>query len=414
MENNKLRTRKRTRLEREQEVYLDNAATTPVRPEVVKAMMPYWSQDFGNPSSIHGWGRRARVAVEQSREKMAKILNCRPEEIIFTGTNTISDNLAIQGVARAIKKKSGSKKLHLITSQIEHHAVFDTFKALEKEGFEVTYLPVNQDGLISVKGLAKTIKESTVLVSIMYANNEVGTVEPIEEIGELLEKINRKRLAINHTPVYFHTDAAAVVDYLSLDTKKLGVNLLTLGAHKFGGPKGIGILYIRQGTPILPLVYGGYHEKGLYPGTEAVPLIVGMAKALEIADKEREAAFAQVTQLRDKLIKGILTSIPEVILTGHSEKRLPDIASFIVKGVEGESLVLLLDEAEIAASTGSACTSGVLEPSHVLLALGHRPEEAHGSLRLSLGKQTSQEDINYVLKVLPSVVERLRKMAPKF
>jgi len=414
MENNKLRTRKRTRLEREQEVYLDNAATTPVRPEVVKAMMPYWSQDFGNPSSIHGWGRRARVAVEQSREKMAKILNCRPEEIIFTGTNTISDNLAIQGVARAIKKKSGSKKLHLITSQIEHHAVFDTFKALEKEGFEVTYLPVNQDGLISVKGLAKTIKESTVLVSIMYANNEVGTVEPIEEIGELLEKINRKRLAINHTPVYFHTDAAAVVDYLSLDTKKLGVNLLTLGAHKFGGPKGIGILYIRQGTPILPLVYGGYHEKGLYPGTEAVPLIVGMAKALEIADKEREAAFARVTQLRDKLIKGILASIPEVILTGHSEKRLPDIASFIIKGVEGESLVLLLDEAEIAASTGSACTSGVLEPSHVLLALGHRPEEAHGSLRLSLGKQTSQEDINYVLKVLPSVVEKLRKMAPKF
>lgn len=390
-------------------VYLDNAATTPVRPEVVEVMTPYWSQEFGNASSIHQWGRRARFAVEEVRKKIAKILNCKPEEIIFTGTNTVSDNLAIQGVAKAAKKKNNGQKLHLITSQIEHHAVFDTFKTLEEEGFEVTYLPVDKTGLVSLKDLEKEIRKNTILVSIMYANNEVGTIEPVEEIGKFLAKINKSQ----KTPVYFHTDAAAVADYLSLDTKKLGVDLLTIGAHKFGGPKGIGILYIRKGTPILPLTYGGHHEKGLYPGTEAVSLIVGMAKALEIANREKEIASVRVTELRDKLIRGVLQSIPEVVLTGHPRKRLADIASFIVKGLEGEALVLLLDEKGVASSTGSACTSGTLEPSHVLINLGYTPEDAHGSLRFSLGKDTSKEDISYVLKVLPGIVEKLRQMAPR-
>lgn len=398
---------------KKREVYLDNAATTPVRPEVVKAMAPYWSQEFGNASSIHQWGRRARIAVEEARKKMAKILNCQPEEIIFSGTNTLSDNLAIQGVAKAARdkdrEKDKDKGIHLIASQIEHHAVLDTFKALEKEGFEVTFLSVDKEGLVSLKNLEKAIKKNTILISIMYANNEVGTIQPIEEIGRYLAEINKKR----KPKVYFHTDAAAVVDYLPLDVKKLGVDLLTLGAHKFGGPKGIGILFVRQGTPIKPLTYGGLHERKLYPGTEAVPLIVGMAKALELAEKEKKVASARVTKLRDRLIEGVLTSVPEVVLTGHPQKRLADIASFIVKGVEGESLVLLLDDYGIASSTGSACTSGTFEPSHVLLALGFKPEDAHGSLRLSLGKETSEEDIDYALKVLPPVIEKLREMAPR-
>lgn len=390
-------------------VYLDNAATTPVRPEVVTAMVPYWNQEFGNASSIHQWGRRARVAVEEAREKIAKILNCKPEEIIFTGTNTLSDNLAIQGVAKGVQKKNKNKRLHLITSQIEHHAVFDTLKALEKEGFEVTFLPVDKEGLVSLDDLEKAIKENTVLVSIMYANNEVGTIQPLSEVSAKC----KGQSAEFRTKIYFHTDAAAVVDYLPLDVKKLGIDLLTIGAHKFGGPKGIGILYIKVGTPILPLTYGGLHERKLYPGTEAVPLIVGMAHALEIAEQEKKVASARVTKLRDRLIEGVLTSVPEVVLTGHPQKRLADIASFIVKGVEGEALVLLLDEYGIASSTGSACTSGTFEPSHVLLALGFKPEDAHGSLRLSLGKDTSQGDIDYALKVLPPVIEKLREMAPK-
>ena len=391
-------------------VYLDHAATTPVRPEVVTAMQPFWTEEFGNASSIHQWGRRARIAVEESREKIAKILNCTPTEIIFTGTNTLSDNLAISGVACALAEEENKalEALHLITSQVEHHAVFDTFKALEKQGFQVTYLPVDRQGLVNIEDLGKAIKPNTVLVSIMYANNEVGTIQPLLEISTICQEQSKKR----GTRIYFHTDAATVADYLTLDTKKLGVDLLTLGAHKFGGPKGIGILYIKKRTPIRPLTFGGNHERKLYPGTEAVPLIVGMAKALEIAEKEKKEAFLRVTKLREKLIAGVL-DISEVTLTGHPTRRLPEIASFVVKGAEGESLVLLLDNEGIASSTGSACTSGTFSPSHVLLAMGYKPEDAHGSLRFSLGKETDEEDINYVLEVFPKIVEKLRKMAPK-
>ena len=379
-------------------VYLDYAATTPLDPRVLKAMMPYFKEKFGNASSVHSWGQEARKAVEKAREQVAKVLGCQPSEIYFTGTTTTSDNLAIQGVARAAKKKGRGN--HIITSSIEHHGVLDVCKALGKEGLKLTVLPVDKYGMVNAKDAKKAIRPETVLVSIMYANNEVGTIQPLKEIA-------------TEQKVYFHTDAAAVVDYLDLNVKKLSIDLMTLGAHKFGGPKGVGILYIKKGVEIEPLIYGGHHEKGLWPGTEAVPLIVGMAKAIEIASKERKEAVKKVTKLRDRLIEGVLARVPDSQLTGHPTKRLPDIASFVIRGAEGEAMLLHLDSVGIAASSGSACTSGTLEASHVLLAMGIPPEIAHGSLRFSLGKQTTQEEIDYVIKVLPGIVEKLRKMAPK-
>jgi cysteine desulfurase len=392
--------------------YLDYAATTPIRPEVVKAMMPYFKEKFGNASSVHSWGQEARKAVENARAQVAKVLGCQPSEIYFTGTTTTSDNLAIQGVARAAKKKGRGN--HIITSSIEHHGVLDVCQALEKEGFRLTVLPVDEDCMVDPKDVEKAIDKGTVLVTIMYANNEVGTIQPIEEITEIVKKKN----VLIHTdrPKYggvFHTDAAAVVDYLDLNVKKLGIDLITIGAHKFGGPKGVGVLYVRKGVEIEPLTFGGHHEKGLWPGTEAVALIVGMAKAMEIASKERQEAVEKVTKLRDRLIKGVLSNVPNSRLTGHPTKRLPDIASFVIKGAEGEAMLLHLDGAGIAASSGSACTSGLLEPSHVLTAMGISPELAHGSLRFSLGKKTTKEEIDYVIKVLPGIVEKLRKMAPE-
>jgi len=386
-------------------VYLDYAATTPLRPEVLKAMEPYWIKNFGNPSSIHLWGQEARKAVEEAREKVAQVLNCLPEEVYFTGTTTTSDNLAIQGVMRALKNKG---KTHLITSAVEHHAVLDTCKALEKEGFSLTILPVDKYGMVNPVDLKKALTPQTGLVTIMYANNEVGTVEPIAEIAKKIQSSKFKDQSL-----FFHTDAAAAAEYLPLDVKKLGVDLLSLGAHKFHGPKGVGILYVKKGTPIFPLTFGGHHENGLWPGTEAVPLIVGAAKALEIAQKERGKASERVSKPRDKLIKGILEKIPGSQLTGHPQKRLPDIASFVFENVEGEAILLALSDKGIAASSGSACTSGILEPSHVLTAMGIPPELSHGSIRFSLGKETTEEDIDYVLEVLPEIINRLRKMAPK-
>jgi len=386
-------------------VYLDYAATTPLRPEVLKAMAPYWRKNFGNPSSIHLWGQEARKAVEEAREKVARILNCLPEEIYFTGTTTTSDNLAIQGVMRALKNQG---KNHLITSAVEHHAVLDTCKALEKEGFTLTILPVDKYGMVNPADLEKAITPKTGLITIMYANNEVGTVEPIEEIAK---KVQSSKFKVQN--LFFHTDAAAAAEYLPLDVKKLKVDLLSLGAHKFHGPKGVGILYVKKGTPISPLTFGGHHEAGLWPGTEAVPLIVGAAKALEIAQNEREKVSEKVSKLRDKLIEGVLAKIPGSQLTGHPQKRLPDIASFVFENVEGEAILLALSDKGIAASSGSACTSGILEPSHVLTAMGIPPELSHGSIRFSLGKETTSQDIDFVLEVLPEIISRLRKMAPK-
>lgn len=383
--------------------YLDYAATTPVDPRVLASMLPYFKEKFGNPSSVHLWGQEARRAVEQARGKVAKVLGCQANEIYFTGTTTTSDNLAILGVARA------AKSAHLICSAIEHHAVLDTCRALAKKGLELTVLPVDKYGLINLKDLEKAITPKTILVSIMYANNEVGTIEPIKEISEQLRTYNKQHRRM----IYFHTDAATVVDYLDISVQKLGVDLMTLGAHKFGGPKGVGLLYLRKGVPIEPITYGGHHEKGFWPGTEAVPLIVGMAKALEIASSGQRLAFRRVAALRDRLIKGVLTKISQARLTGHPTKRLPDIVSFVIEGVEGEAMLLMLSDKGIAASSGSACTSGILEPSHVLTAMGITPELAHGSLRFSLGKKTTPEEIEYVIKVLPEIVTRLRKMAPK-
>lgn len=379
--------------------YLDYAATTPVHPEVVQAMLPYFSDKFGNPSSVHRWGQEARVAVDEAREKMAELLGCEPREIIFTGTTTVSDNLAIQGLVRALKDKSN----HIITSAIEHHAVLDVVKALGKEGFKTTFLPVDGHGLVDLEGLEKTIDEETILVSIMYANNEVGTIQPIKKITAIIKQ-KSKDLG---KQIYFHTDATTAVGWLDVNVNDLGVDLMSLGAHKFGGPKGIGLLYLRAGTPLKPMTFGGHHEFNLWSGTEAVPLIVGMAKAMELTNLKAKSLKVKVKSLRDRLIRGIL-KIPGTKLVGHPEKCLADIASFIVEGVEGEAMLLLLSEKGIAASSGSACTSGKLRPSHVLLAMGISPEKTHGSIRFSLGLETTEEEINYVLKVFPGIVERLR------
>lgn len=385
------------------EVYLDYASTTPVLPEVIEAMGPFWSEKFGNASSLHSWGREARIAVEESRKTVAEILNCTPKEIIFTGTTTTSDNLAILGILGDLRNLR--EKTHLITSQVEHHAVLDTFKYLEKQGFEVTYLSVDKYGMVNLEELKKAIRPETKLVSVMYANNEMGTVQPIEEIAVRVKSKSKSILV--------HTDAAAVAEYLDLDVQKLGVDLMTLGSHKFGGPKGVGILYIKKGTKIDPITFGGHHEGGLWPGTEAVPLIVGMAAALRQAQGKLVDSSKRVTKLRGKLIKGVLEKVSETILTGHPEKRLPDIASFVFKGVEGEAVLLRLDLEGIAVSSGSACTSGDLKPSHVLLAMGIPQEEAHGSIRFSLGRGTTEEEIDYVLEKLPKIINDLRQMAPK-
>ncbi|MGB9911462.1 MAG: cysteine desulfurase family protein [Microgenomates group bacterium] len=386
-------------------VYLDYAATTPVDKRVLKVMLPYFSSKFGNPSSIHLWGQEARKAVEEAREKVARILNCFSSEVYFTGTTTTSVNLAIQGVMKALKEKG---KNHLITSAVEHHAVLDTAKALEREGFKLTILPVDKYGKVDPKQLEKAINSQTGLITIMSANNEVGTIQPIKEIGKIIKKFKTKI-----KDLYFHTDAATIAEYFSLDVKEMGVDLLSLGAHKFHGPKGVGILYVKKGVPLKPITFGGHHENGLWPGTEAVPLIVGAAEALKIAQEEVEEAKKRVEKLRDKLIKGVLEKISGSYLTGHPKERLPDIASFVFENVEGEAILLALSDKGIAASSGSACTSGLLQPSHVLTAMGISPALSHGSVRFSLGKETTEEEIDYVLEVLPPIIERLRKMAPK-
>jgi len=383
-------------------VYLDNAATTPVYPEVFEAMVPYFTEKFGNPSSVHQWGQEARIAIDESRVKIANVLGCSPEEIIFTPSPTASDNLAIQGVALAQKGKVN----HIITSAIEHHAVLDTVKALEKEDLKITILPVDKYGIIDSEALEKAITPETIIVSIMAANNEVGTVEPLAKVREI---IDIKSKQFNHQ-IYFHTDAAAAFGWMGTKIGDFGnPDLLTLGAHKLGGPKGIAILYIREGTKIRPITFGGHHENGLWPGTEPTALIVGTAKAMEITELKIQSEKLKISELRDRLIQGML-KIPGIELTGHPEKRLADIASFAVHGVEGEAMLLLLSDEGIAASSGSACTSGELSPSHVLLAMGIPPEKAHGSIRFSLSPETTEEDIDYVLEVFPGIVEKLRRM----
>jgi cysteine desulfurase len=378
-------------------VYMDYAATTPVDPRVLEAMKPYFLKKYGNSMSLHRWGREAKEALEESREKVASMMNAEPREIIFTSSATESNNLALKGIAFANKEKGK----HIIVSAIEHHCVLESAHWLEKQGFKVTYLPVDKYGLINLNQLENAIRKDTILVSIMHANNEIGTIEPIEKIG----KICREK------GIYFHTDAAQSFGKIPIDVKKMKVDLLTVNAHKMYGPKGVGALFVREGTEIEPLLHGGGHEFGLRSSTINVAGIVGFATAVEIQKKEMDSDARKQAKMRDKLIKEVL-KIEDSHLNGHPTKRLPNNTNFWFAFIEGESLVMRLDMHGIAASTGSACSSESLEPSHVLLAIGLKPHEAHGSLRLTLGKYNTEEDVDYVLEVLPKVVEDLRKISP--
>ena len=379
-------------------IYMDHAATTPVDPEVLAAMLPYFNERFGNPSSIYRLGRQSYDALETAHETVARMLGCRPVEIIFTGSGSEADNLAIKGVAYA-KRRRGN---HIISTTIEHHAVLHTCQQLEREGFRVTYLPVDATGLVNPDDVAAAITDETALVTMMYANNEVGTIQPIAEIG----RICRARR------VPFHTDAVQAGGLLDIDVNTLGVDLLSLSAHKFYGPKGVGILFARQGTRIQPQILGGSQERNRRAGTENVPGAVGAAVALERAQANRATESARLTALRDRLISGLL-QIPDTQLTGHPERRLPNNASFAFAGVEGESLLLNLDLIGVAASSGSACTTGSVEPSHVLMAMGVSEGASRGHLRLTLGHSSDDGDVDFVLEHLPAIVERLRALSTR-
>jgi len=381
-------------------IYLDHSATTPVDSRVLEAMKPFFSKAYGNASSLHKFGQEAKRAMEESREKIANAINAKINEIIFTSGGTESDNLAIKGICLANKSKEKGKN-HIITSKIEHHAVLHTCQWMEKQGFEVTYLPVDKYGLVNPADVEDAIKKNTCLVSIMLASNEIGTIEPVEKIGKICRE----------NEVYFHTDAVQAFGKIPIDVNKMNIDLLSASAHKVYGPKGVGALFVREGVDIQPIIHGGGHENDIRSGTENVSGIVGFGAASEIAKKEMKREGEREIKLRDKLIKEVL-KIENSHLNGHPTKRLPNNANFWFAFVEGESLILYLDVKGIAGSTGSACSSKSLEPSHVLLAIGLKYEEAHGSLRLTLGKQNTKEDIDYVLKILPDVVERLREISP--
>lgn len=379
-------------------VYLDHGATTPVHPEVVKAMLPYLSAQFGNPSSLHEWGREAKAAMEDARSRVAKLIGADSEEIFFTSGGTESDNLAIFGVANSLRKRGN----HLITSAVEHHAVLDSVKYLGEHGFDVTWIPVDGYGLVNPEDIRKAIRPDTILISIMHVNNEVGTIQPIEEIG---------RIAREHG-VVFHTDAVQSCGKIPVNVKALNVDLLSLSSHKIYGPKGSGALYVRKGLRLEPILHGGGQEKKRRPGTENLPGIVGFGKAATIALEELGTEMERLTTLRDRLIEGIQNRIEYVHLNGHPSHRIPGNVNMSFEFVEGESLLLSLDMQGIAASSGSACTSGSLEPSHVLLAMGIPHQLAQGSVRMTLGRDNTAEDIDYVLEVLPDIVSRLRSMSP--
>ena len=378
--------------------YLDYAATTPTDPEVLKAMLPYFTDVCGNPSSIHSFGQEANGAMEKARSVIADFINARDEEIIFTSGGTEADNFAIKGTAYANEKRGN----HIITSVIEHHAVLETCKSLERQGFSVTYLTVDEHGLVDPADVRNAITDKTILVSIMHANNEIGTIEPITEISKITRDAG----------VYLHTDAVQTTGHIPVDVDKLGVDLLSMSAHKLCGPKGVGALYIRKGTKLASFMHGGGQERGHRASTQNIPGIVGFSKAIELARHEMDAEANRLTCLRDKLANGILEKIDHTRLNGHPVKRLPNSVNISVEFVEGESMCLSLDMEGICASTGSACSSGSLEPSHILLALGVSPERAHGSLRFTLGKWNTEEDIDRVLEKLPRIVSRLRAMSP--
>lgn len=379
-------------------IYLDHAATTPVHPLVRQAMMLYHTEYYGNPETLYSAGIAANEAVEDARRKVAALINCDPSEIYFTGGGTEADNWAVKGTAYAREKKGK----HIVTSAIEHHAALEPCHFLEKRGFDVTRLPVDSDGMVTPDDVKKAIRKDTILVSIMHANNEVGTVEPVEEIGEITREAG----------VAFLVDAVQTAGNYPVDVQTMGCDMLALSAHKLYGPKGVGALYLRKGTRLVQLLHGGGQEGGKRAGTHNVHGIVGLGRAAEIAMEEMTLVMEQETELRDRLIKGILDGIPDVRLNGHATRRLPNNVNVCVEKVEGEAMLLSLDMKRICCSSGSACTTGSLEPSHVLLALGVPVEIVHGSLRFSLGRWTTEEQIDYVLEVLPGIVQRLRGMSP--
>lgn len=381
-------------------VYLDHNATTPVHPEVLQAMMPFFKDQFGNASSIHWAGREVKRYLDEAREKVAALINAQPSEVIFTSCGTESDNMAIKGVAAALKDKGR----HIITTQVEHQAVLHTCMFLEKMGYEVTYLPVDSDGLIDLGELRRSIKDQTILISIMFANNETGVIFPLPEIGEIAREKG----------VIFHTDAIQAAGKIPVDLKRLPVDIISLSGHKIYAPKGIGAQYIRPGTKLAPLIHGGHQERGRRAGTENIPYIVALGKASEIARRDFAKHDTHLLALRDRLQQGIVRSVSEVKLNGHPTKRLPNTLNLSFLYIEGESLLLNLDLEGIAVSSGSACTSGSLEPSHVLLAMGMKPEIAQGAVRFSLGWGNTEEDVDYVLEVIPKIVQRLRDISPLY
>ena len=381
-------------------VYLDYSATTPVKKEVLEAMLPYFSEQYGNPSSLHGFGRECRQAIDLARDQIAQTMNASPEEIYFTAGGSESDNWAIKGTAYALQNKGK----HLITTVIEHHAVLHACEYLEKQGFEVTYLPVDEYGLISLDDLKNAIRKDTILITVMYANNEIGTIQPIEEIGAI---------AREHK-ILFHTDAVQAYGHLVIDTKNIPVDMVSMAAHKLYGPKGIGVLFIRRGVMIHNLIHGGGQEKRKRAGTENIPAIVGFGKAASLAYEDIEGHNQRLTTLRERLIKGLMDAIPYTRLNGHPTKRLCNNVNLSFEFIEGESMLLSLDMVGIGASSGSACTSGSLDASHVLLSIGLSHELAHGSLRLTLGDLTTEEEVAYVIEQLPPIVQRLRDMSPLY
>ncbi len=377
-------------------VYLDHSATTPVDARVVEAMLPYFSEKFGNASSLHRFGQAALSARDSARRTVADILHAQSQEIVFTGCGSESDNLAVRGVAFALRSRGN----HIITTPIEHHAILNTAAQLEKEfGFQVTRVPVDRLGVVNPDDIARAITPRTILISVMYANNEVGTIEPLAEIG----KIARAK------KIVFHTDAVQAGGYLNLDVNELGADLMSLGAHKFHGPKGVGALYVRTGTPLMPMQTGGSQEHRLRAGTENIPYLVGMATALKIAQENRETENARLVALREKLVEGVLERIAGAEMTGAPKDRLPGHASFVIPGAIGDEMVLGLDLAGVAASTGSACTAGSAEPSHVLAAMGYAPEVARGALRLTLGRENTAADVDYAINAVANVVGKLRR-----
>lgn len=379
-------------------IYFDNAATTKLDEEVLKEMMPYLTEEYGNASSIYRLGRNNRKAVETARERIAKAINAEPEEIYFTSGGTESDNTAIRGIAYNYKKKGN----HIITSKIEHPAVLETCKQLEKEGFEVSYINVDEYGILDLEELRTAIKETTILISVMTANNEIGTIEPIKEIGKIAKE----------NDIYFHTDSVQAIGSIKIDVKDMNIDLLSMSGHKFYGPKGIGVLYVRKGVVFQKFMNGGHQERNRRAGTENVPAIVGMGKAIEIAYRDLEEHTKYIKDLRDYYVEQVKEKIPYIKINGDMEKRLPGNSNISFRFIEGEGLLLNLDLKGICASSGSACTSGSLDPSHVLLSIGLPHEIAHGSLRISIGKYNTKEEIDYLVESLVEIVNRLREMSP--